>query len=104
MRRRQFIALLGGVSAWPQALLAQTKKRPLVGWLYYSRNDLAARYLGLVLDGMRELGLIEDRDFEMVYRSADGHVERLPEAAEELVHFCSSSFGRCSLRHVDQGL
>ena len=75
MRRRQFIALLGGVSAWPQALLAQTKKRPLVGWLYYSRNDLAARYLGLVLDGMRELGLIEGRDFEMVYRSADGHVE-----------------------------
>ena len=66
MRRRQFIALLGGVSAWPQALLAQTKKRPLVGWLYYSRNDLAARYLGLVLDGMRELGLIEGRDFEMV--------------------------------------
>ena len=85
MRRRQFIALLGGVSAWPQAVLAQTKKRPLVGWLYYSRNDLAARYLGLVLDGMRELGLIEGRDFEMVYRSADGHVERLPEAAEELV-------------------
>src|SRR5438128_2271780 len=34
---------------------------------------------------MRELGLIEGRDFEMVYRSADGHVERLPEAAEELV-------------------
>jgi len=85
MRRRQFIALLGGVSAWPQAVLAQTKKRPLVGWLYYSRNDLAARYLGLVLDGMRELGLIEGRDFEMVYRSADGHVERLPKAAEELV-------------------
>jgi putative tryptophan/tyrosine transport system substrate-binding protein len=85
MRRRQFIALLGGVSAWPQAVLAQTRKRPLVGWLYYSRNELAARYLGLVLDGLRELGQIEGRDFEMVYRSADGLVERLPRAAEELV-------------------
>jgi putative ABC transport system substrate-binding protein len=85
MRRRQFIALLSGVSAWPQAVLAQTRKRPLVGWLYYSRNELAARYLGLVLDGLRELGQIEGRDFEMVYRSADGLVERLPRAAEELV-------------------
>jgi putative ABC transport system substrate-binding protein len=34
---------------------------------------------------MRELGDIEGRDFEMVYTSADGHVERLPKAAEELV-------------------
>jgi ABC-type uncharacterized transport system substrate-binding protein len=85
MRRRQFIAFLGGVSAWPHAVLAQTRKRRLIGWLYYSRNELAARYLGLVLDGLRELGQIEGRDFEMVYRSADGLVERLPRAAEELV-------------------
>jgi putative ABC transport system substrate-binding protein len=66
-------------------VLAQTRKRPLVGWLYYSRNELVARYLGLVLDGLRELGQIEGRDFEMVYTSADGHVERLPKAAQELV-------------------
>jgi putative tryptophan/tyrosine transport system substrate-binding protein len=85
MKRRQFIALLGSISAWPQAVLAQIKKRPLVGWLYYSRNDLTVRYLELLLDGMRELGHIEGRDFEMVYRSADGHLERLPKAAEELV-------------------
>jgi ABC-type uncharacterized transport system substrate-binding protein len=85
MRRRQFMALLGGVAAWPHTVLAQTRKRPLIGWLYYSRNDLAARYLRLVLEGMRELGEIEGRDFEMVYTSADGHVERLPKAAEELI-------------------
>src|SRR5262249_59228270 len=78
MRRREFIGLLAAIAISPQAVLAQTtKKRPLVGWLYYSRNDLADRYLGLVLDGMRELGDIEGRDFEMVYTSADGHVERL---------------------------
>src|SRR5215472_1415330 len=86
MRRREFIGLLAAIAISPQAVLAQTtKKRPLVGWLYYSRNDLADRYLGLVLDGMRELGDIEGRDFEMVYTSADGQVERLPKAAEELV-------------------
>lgn len=81
--------------------MAQTRKRPLVGWLYYSRNELAARYLGLVLDGLRELGQIEGRDFEMVYRSADGLVERLPRAAEELVqlnpdhHRVGNHPGRC---------
>jgi putative tryptophan/tyrosine transport system substrate-binding protein len=86
MRRREFVGLLATIAISPQAVLAQTtKKRPLVGWLYYSRNDLAARYLGLVLDGMRELGDIEGRDFEMVYTSADGHVERLPKAAKQLV-------------------
>ena len=86
MRRREFVGLLAAIAISPQAVLAQTtKKRPLVGWLYYSRNDLADRYLRLVLDGMRELGDMEGRDFEMVYTSADGHVERLAKAAEELV-------------------
>jgi len=85
MRRREFVGLLGTLAIMPQAALAQTTKKPRVGWLYYSRNELVARYLGLVLDGMRELGHIEGRDFEMVYTSADGQVERLPKAAEELV-------------------
>jgi putative ABC transport system substrate-binding protein len=66
-------------------VLAQTKRRPLVGWLWYSESDLVAGYLKQLLNGMRELGLIEGRDFDMVYRSAEFHVERLPRAAEELV-------------------
>jgi hypothetical protein len=83
MRRREFIGLL--ISAWPLAVLAQTKRRPLVGWLWYSESDLVAGYLKQLLNGMRELGLVEGRDFDMVYRSAEFHVERLPRAAEELV-------------------
>jgi hypothetical protein len=40
MRRREFIGLLAAIAISPQAVLAQTtKKRPLVGWLYYSRNS-----------------------------------------------------------------
>jgi putative ABC transport system substrate-binding protein len=86
MRRREFIGLLASIAISPHAVLAQTtKKRPLVGWLSYGESDVAARYLGLLLKGMRELGLIEGRDFEMVYRSANFQVERLPKAAEELV-------------------
>jgi len=83
MRRREFIGLL--ISAWPHTVLAQTKKRPLVGWLWYSQSDLIVGYLQQLLKGMRELGLIEGRDFDMVYRSAEFHPERLLRAAEELV-------------------
>src|SRR5215475_1950640 len=86
MRRREFISLIGGVAVtWPLAVQAQTTKRPLVGWLWYVKSDIAVRYLEHFLKGMRELGLIEGRDFDMVYRSAEFHVERLPKAAEELV-------------------
>src|SRR4029453_11919996 len=86
MRRREFIRLIGGVAAtWPLAVQAQTKARPLVGWLWFSESDLVVGYLKQLLKGMRELGLIEGRDFEMVYRSANFRPERLPKAAEELV-------------------
>src|SRR5262245_64230143 len=86
MRRREFISLIGGVAAtWPLAVQAQIKKRPLVGWLWFSESDLVVGYLKQLLKGMRELGLIEGRDFDMVYKSAEFRVERLPRAAEELV-------------------
>jgi putative tryptophan/tyrosine transport system substrate-binding protein len=87
MRRREFVGLLGVIAAWPQAVLAQTpSRRPLIGWLYFPRRtDLGVRYTRSLMKGMREFGHVEGRDFELVYRSADGHVERLPEAAAELV-------------------
>jgi putative ABC transport system substrate-binding protein len=83
MRRREFIVLL--ISTWPHLVLAQTKKRPLIGWLSYGESDVAAGYLQQLLKGMRELGLIEGRDFDMVSRSAEFHPERLSMAAEDLV-------------------
>ena len=83
MRRREFVGLV--ISAWPYTVLAQIKKRPLVGWLWYSEADIVVGYLEQLLKGMRELGLIEGRDFDMVFRSAEFHLERLARAAEELV-------------------
>jgi putative ABC transport system substrate-binding protein len=86
MTRRKFISLIGAVvGTWPLAVQAQTRKRPLVGWLWYSEADIIVGYLQQLLKGMRELGLIEGRDFDMVYRSAEFHPERLLRAAEELV-------------------
>jgi hypothetical protein len=43
MRRREFVGLV--ISAWPYTVLAQIKKRPLVGWLWYSEADIVVGYL-----------------------------------------------------------
>jgi len=86
MRRRQFITLVGSAAAaWPIRSRAQAKQRPLVGWLWYSEADIIVGYRQQLLKGMQELGLVEGRDFDMVYRSAQFHLERLARAAEELV-------------------
>jgi hypothetical protein len=43
MRRREFVGLV--ISAWPYTVLARIKKRPLVGWLWYSEADIVVGYL-----------------------------------------------------------
>src|SRR5215831_7503921 len=88
MRRREFIGLLTVIAVCPQTVLGQTaKNRPVVAWLGWGLKDnpLNVRYLNQFLTGMRELGYVEGRDFEMVSRYADFHAERLPELAAELV-------------------
>jgi putative ABC transport system substrate-binding protein len=84
MTRREFIALIGGAFAWPQMILAQAKsRRPVIAWLS-ALGGITAKYVRPFLEGMRELGYAEGRDFDMAYRFADGHYDRLPKLAEEL--------------------
>jgi putative tryptophan/tyrosine transport system substrate-binding protein len=89
MKRRAFITLLGGAAvAWPQGILAQgTAKRPLIALLWWASHNVEPprTYLQELLKGMRELGHIEGRDFDIVNRGAEGHMERLPMVATELV-------------------
>jgi putative tryptophan/tyrosine transport system substrate-binding protein len=91
MRRRELITLLGGAAAWPLAarapqwtqVLAET--RTLIGWLSGSESKVAGRFADDFLDGMRERGYINGRDFGMVSRYAEGIQDRLPALAEEIV-------------------
>ena len=88
MRRREFIGLLATIAICPQTVLGQTaKRRPVVAFLWFppKGNPLIVGFLNQFLTGMRELGYVEGRDFEMVYRYADFHAERLPGLAAELV-------------------
>src|SRR5262245_59504334 len=84
MKRREFITLIGGtVIAWPLAARAQSKL-PVVGWINMRPRARVGATLGFV-DGLRDVGLVEDLDFIIEYRSADEQYDRLPALAAELV-------------------
>jgi putative ABC transport system substrate-binding protein len=86
MRRRHFIALLGGAAtAWPLPLGAQpAARRPRLGVLIYSTPQRDPNTQAFLL-GLRELGYVDGQNIEIEYRYADGKPERLPELATELV-------------------
>ena len=86
MRRRDFI-LLGSAVAWPLVAQAQVspRRRPLIAWLSGGTIEVAGPFAASFLDGMRELGYAEGRDFDMAYRYAEGVLDRLPAFAEEIV-------------------
>jgi putative ABC transport system substrate-binding protein len=86
MKRREFITLLGGAAAaWPLAARAQQVERlRRIGFLGGGTASLQPIYDGL-LQGMRELGYREGRDFAVEWRLAEGRYERFTELAAELV-------------------
>jgi putative tryptophan/tyrosine transport system substrate-binding protein len=87
MQRRDFIALLGGVAAWPLAARAQqpTTRMPRIGWLV-TGNPTSYRFsLAAFRDGLRAFNYIEGQNLAIEYRWAEGVVDRLPELARELV-------------------
>jgi putative ABC transport system substrate-binding protein len=87
MKRREFITLLGGAAAWPCVAAGQSaKKRPVVGILGQGTpaQRKGVRWIQSFLAGMRELGYVEGRDFDIVPRVVDSTGE-LPGAAKDLV-------------------
>jgi putative ABC transport system substrate-binding protein len=81
LRRREFITLLGGAAAWPFTARAQQPAMPVVGFLN-SRSPAEAAYLVAAFrQGLNEAGYVEQRN----YRWAEGHYQRLPGLADELV-------------------
>jgi putative ABC transport system substrate-binding protein len=86
MRRREFIALLGGAAvAWPSPLGAQqAARRPRLAVLLYS-NPQSDPNTESFRRGLRDLGYVDGQNIAIEYRYAEGKPERLPELAAELV-------------------
>jgi putative ABC transport system substrate-binding protein len=83
--RREIIALLGGAAtAWPLAARAQQSAMPVIGWLAVISPN-AAVYLPNFKEGLADLGYVEGRNVAIEYQWAEGHMERLPTLARELV-------------------
>jgi putative tryptophan/tyrosine transport system substrate-binding protein len=86
MKRRAFITLLGGASAWPLASRAQQLGRVYrIGVLETSPAASNAVNFDALRKGLRELGYVEGQNLVLDYRSADGRPERFPQLAAELL-------------------
>ena len=86
MRRREFISLLGGAAAWVSPARAQESRR-VIGVLSSlgSRGFFADVQMPAFFQGLKEAGFVEGKNISIEIRLADGHYDRLPSLAAELV-------------------
>src|SRR5262245_62479673 len=85
MRRREFIAALGGGVAWPLAARAQQAAMPVIGFLSSLTAGDRSRIVPPFARRLDEAGFADGRNVKIEYRFAEAQYERLPALAAELV-------------------
>jgi ABC-type uncharacterized transport system substrate-binding protein len=84
VRRRRFLAALGGMAAGPIASYAQGPGLPLIGYLGPEAPERFASRVNAFRDGLSETGYIEGRNVGIEFRWADGDYQKLPALAADL--------------------
>jgi putative ABC transport system substrate-binding protein len=85
MRRREFIAVLGGAVVMPFAARAQQPTMPVIGFLYPGVPELSTGIVAAFRKGLDETGFVEGRNVAVDFRFAYNDNARLRELASELV-------------------
>jgi len=87
MKRREFIALIGGAGALPLTARAQQQPGmvPRIGFLTRYSDASVSTQIDAFRKGLRDLGWVEGKSISIEYRNAEGQVDRLPALAAELV-------------------
>jgi putative ABC transport system substrate-binding protein len=82
MRRREFIAGLGGAAAWPLVARAQQAKMPVIGYLAMYASDYMIRAFQ---QGLQDTGYVDGKNVVIEYRWAGAEYDQLPAMAADLV-------------------
>jgi ABC-type uncharacterized transport system substrate-binding protein len=85
MRRREFVAVLGGAAVWPVAVLAQQSAIPVIGFLHSASPGPDVPFVAGFRQGLIESGYSEGQNVVIEYRWAGEHYDRLPALAADLV-------------------
>jgi ABC-type uncharacterized transport system substrate-binding protein len=85
MRRRAFIAVLGGAAAWPIAARAQQPTIPVIGFIHARSAEDTVGQVAAFRRGLTEAGLVEDQSVKIEYRFAAGQYDQLPLMAADFV-------------------
>jgi putative ABC transport system substrate-binding protein len=85
VKRRTFIAGLGGAAAWPVVAWAQQQAMPVIGFLDGGSANARARYLAAFHRGLNEAGFVEGRNVAVEYRWLEGQYDRVPVITTDLV-------------------
>jgi putative ABC transport system substrate-binding protein len=85
MRRREFIALLGGAAAWPPIARAQQSVMPVIGSLHAASQAGNENFMAAFRRGLKETGYVEGQNVTIEYRWANGSYDRQPSLMKELI-------------------
>ena len=86
MRRRAFIAGLGGAAEWPLVARAQQAAMPVIGYLGSTTFIASAEQADAFQQGLKENGYVVGKNVAIDFRWADGQYDRLPALAADLVN------------------